>query len=349
VMMPGERYTVIVDFNDPTWIAGITAANGGVVPATLNLTLRNTARTPYPAGGPAKASTTGRIMQFRVNLSTITETGTYNPDPAQGVVPPLRPNNPIQQLVDPLTGALKVTPDKTRSLTLNEVMGAGGPLEILVNNTLWDGTNPYGPNRTDFTPITSSGETYYYSELPQEGETEIWEIINLTADAHPIHLHLVQFQLQSRQAFNLLGYTAAYNAAFPGGGPYTPGVYMPGYGPPQDYGTGNPLALGGNPDVTPSLLGVPMPPLPSEAGWKDTVITYPGEVTRIVVRWAPTDLPIGTAAADAYFPFDPNGGHGYVWHCHIIDHEDNEMMRPTSVVSNPNSLITRIYNLGVDY
>jgi FtsP/CotA-like multicopper oxidase with cupredoxin domain len=73
---------------------------------------------------------------------------------------------------------------------------------------------------------------------------------------------------------------------------------------------------------------------------------YPGQVTRIVVRWAPTDIPASTAPADANFPFDPNGGHGYVWHCHIVDHEDNEMMRPDEVVPNE---VTRKYIKGVDY
>jgi len=58
----------------------------------------------------------------------------------------------------------------------------------------------------------------YISEMPKEGETEKWEIINLTADAHPIHLHLVQFQLMNRQNFDVTKYSAAYAAAFPGGG-----------------------------------------------------------------------------------------------------------------------------------
>jgi len=361
VMMPGERYTVIVDFNDPTWIASITAAYaamGQAVPNTLNLTLRNTARTPYPAGAAAPQNTTGRILQFRVNMLSAVADTSYNPDLAQGGGGALRPS-PMKRLVDPVTGLLNVTENLTRSLTLNEVMGAGGPLAVLVNNTLWDGIQPDGTIRPDFTPVLSNGETYYYSELPQEGQIEIWEIINLTADAHPIHLHLVQFQLQSRQPFDVLGYNAVYDAAFPGGGTpvYPPGVYMPGYGPPKPYdfyatGANIPVRgpiFGGNPDVSPFLLGAAMPPLPSEAGWKDTVIMYPGEVTRIAVRWAPTDLPVGTPEADAYFPFDPDGGHGYVWHCHIIDHEDNEMMRPTSVVSNPNPLIIRSYNFGVDY
>jgi len=82
------------------------------------------------------------------------------------------------------------------------------------------------------------------------------------------------------------------------------------------------------------LLLPATPPLPNEAGWKDTVIMYPGQVTRIMVRWAPTDLPLNTPVANLHFPFDPDHGHGYVWHCHIIDHEDNEMMRPTSVMLN---------------
>jgi FtsP/CotA-like multicopper oxidase with cupredoxin domain len=80
-------------------------------------------------------------------------------------------------------------------------------------------------------------------------------------------------------------------------------------------------------------------------GWKDTVIMYPNEVTRIVVRWAPQDVLVNSVSAGVNkFSFDPTagqtvvddgfgypGGPGYVWHCHIIDHEDNEMMRPYMV------------------
>ena len=81
------------------------------------------------------------------------------------------------------------------------------------------------------------------------------------------------------------------------------------------------------------------------------MIMYPGEVTRIMVRWAPTDLPTDAPAADLHFPFDPNGGHGYVWHCHIIDHEDNEMMRPDSVMLNPDAPepANRLLKKGTDY
>ena len=74
------------------------------------------------------------------------------------------------------------------------------------------------------------------------------------------------------------------------------------------------------------------------------MIAYPGQVTRLAVRWAPQDA--GTTNTN-HFPFDPNGGHGYVWHCHIVDHEDNEMMRPNLVEPLPGA--NRTYEKGDDY
>lgn len=371
-IMSGERYTVIIDFAG--YQAGVIGPNG--LPYSGRWVIKNTGKTPYPAGKPPQGSTTGIIMQFVVGTLTAPDTS-FNPATLGAT---LRPS-PMVRLVNPATGTLAtgVTVNKNRQLTLNEVMGMpinaidpvtgvltaypGGPLEILVNNTKWEGKRITGVDTATnqyimqpipgFTGITTGGMTTYYSELPAEGETEVWEIVNLTADAHPIHLHLVQFQLLNRQNFNKNKYTKAYAAAFPAGfDPVTKtttagGVFIPVYGPPLDYNTGNPAALGGNPDITPFLQGAVKPPLPQEAGWKDTVMALPGQVTRFVVRWAPTDMPNNTPVANAYFPFDPNGGHGYVWHCHIIDHEDNEMMRPTSVVKNPNA--TRTYNPGTDY
>jgi spore coat protein A len=370
IVGPGERYEAIVDFNDTVWINNLTAANGGVLPATVNLHLRNNARTPFPGGAPAQNSTTGRIMQFRVNLTPpVNQDGSFDP----AGLAALRTRS-IIRLVNPVAGtpAAGVAPTVKRQLTLNEAMGPGGPLEVLVNNTKWGGHSIHevithnGVSitadgvRNDFTavpnPDGSPGVTYY-SELPNEGDTELWEIINITADAHPIHLHLVQFQLMNRQAFDAKGYIAAYDALFPAttttldpmtGLPYPGGVFIGGYGPPLPY-SGTTGILGGNPDVTPFLnakKAPAMPPLPSEAGWKDTVIMYPGEVTRILVRWAPTDVAVGDTANE-HFPFDPNGGHGYVWHCHIIDHEDNEMMRPDAVI--PKTGVIRTFNKGTDY
>ncbi|MBI3449606.1 MAG: multicopper oxidase domain-containing protein [Acidobacteria bacterium] len=332
VMMPGERADVIIDF-------------AGVAPGT-SLILRNVAKTPYPAGDTVDGRTLGRIMQFRVKAATGTDTS-Y--DPSLGAA--LR--TPMVRLVNPTSGTLAsgVTVQKTRQLTLNEVIEApvtvngfdfeGGPQEVLVNNTMWAGMDESGMVRSDFTPITLGGITTGYSELPKEGDTEIWEIVNTTADAHPIHLHLVQFQLVNRQAFDVKKYFMAYANAFGG-------TIVDGFGPPNDYNVPNADgAVGGNPAVGPFLRGPAKSPDANEAGWKDTVRMMPGQVTRIAVRWAPPSLPATTAPADAFYPFSPNEGHGYVWHCHIIDHEDNEMMRPTSVQLN--GLATRTCIMGTDY
>ncbi|HZW37583.1 MAG: multicopper oxidase domain-containing protein, partial [Deltaproteobacteria bacterium] len=93
------------------------------------------------------------------------------------------------------------------------------------------------------------------TENPTQDDTEQWEIYNFTVDAHPIHLHLVRFQVVNRE------------------------------------GAGGIRA-----------------PEPWEAGYKDTVIAYPGEITRVKATFDIAGL--------------------YVWHCHIVEHEDNEMMRP---------------------
>jgi FtsP/CotA-like multicopper oxidase with cupredoxin domain len=366
-MMSGERYWVIVDFKG--YEAGVVGPNG--LPYSGNWLLKNNAKTPYPAGASPQGTTVGRIMQFRVAGGPVTD-ASYNP--ATGAA-----------LRTPMTRLTGAAVQKTRQLTLNEVMGMpvnaidpvtgvpaaypGGPLEVLVNNTKLDGKRIIGDVDGRYVTEQLPGSTLdgpgknYLTEFPKEGETELWEIVNLTADAHPIHLHLVQFQLLNRQGYNKSTYLAAYNAAFPCGFDYVlgaaapGGVFIPAYGPPLAYDGTHPLSggkLGGNPDVGAVrkgkpvyLQGAPIPPKPHELGWKDTIIVLPNQVTRLLVRWAPTDLPANTPPALANFPFDPNGGQGYVWHCHIVDHEDNEMMRGNEVT--PNAGAVRSYVKGVDY
>ena len=308
-------------------------------------------------------------MQFRVGAAPSVADTSYAP--ALGT--PLRTGaRVINRLVNPRTGTLTTTAQVTRSLTLNEVMGPpttvvnpvtgvltaypGGPLEILVNNTKYMGTD-----RKDFTRVEVGGMTSYYSEVPQEGSTEVWELINMTADAHPIHLHLAQFQVLNRQSFSSK-YVGVHAAAFGSQQDLPPlldgcqaGAYCPGYGPPLRYD--EPVAsggkLGGNPDVTPWLSGPILPPAPHEAGWKDTVISYPGQVTRLAIRWAPTDRPVSTDRPNLHFAFDPSNfsGHGYVWHCHIIDYEDDEMMRPDIVSLNTDAppASERALRPGIEY
>jgi bilirubin oxidase len=98
------------------------------------------------------------------------------------------------------------------------------------------------------------------TENPAVDATEVWEIYNFTADAHPIHVHEVAFEVVNREGIE-------------DGAVRQPEVW--------------------------------------ETGLKDTVIAYPDEITRIKARF---DLP-----------------GQYVWHCHIVEHEDHEMMRPFSV------------------
>jgi spore coat protein A len=345
VIGPGERYQLIIDFNK---YAGKT------------ITMTNTGRTPFPKGAPPQGSTLGNIVQFRVNPTPVTD-NSYDP----GLGGAIRASSPIVRLAGwnatthlP-TGVAAVTPTQTRQLTLNEVMGPGGPLEILVNNTKWGGRRLDITGTTPETISTVSPTTgkldrgnNYLTELPAEGTVEQWEIINLTADAHPIHLHLVQFQILNRQNFNVNKYMTLYNGTFPAGwdpvaGAATAGgVFVPAYGPPADYFTPNADgALGGNPPLSGYLQNKPVPPDANEAGWKDTAIMYPGQVTRILVRYTPTD----NATTDTTgYPFEPNfDNYSYVWHCHIVDHEDNEMMRPYQVT--PDTTTTRTYTPGTNY
>jgi len=308
-LAPGERADVIVDFAP---VAG------------TNITMTNSAKAPFPKGAAADPQTVGQIMQFQVAPTPVTDT-TFNPALPGATLRGGATQPPAMVRLADGAGALApgVTPSITRLLTLNEVMGAAGPLEVLVNNTKYDGTK--SPNANGLANPTG------ITEMPLDGSTEVWEIVNLTADAHPIHLHLVQFQLISRQAFNVSAYMKKYNSLFPpatfNGVAYPGGVYIPEYGPPAFFNTTP--KLGGNPDVAPYLQGALAPPDPEEIGWKDTFKMFPGEVTRVVVRWLPQNVAVGGTGT---YPFDPKTGPGYVWHCHIIDHEDNEMMRPYKVV-----------------
>ena len=76
------------------------------------------------------------------------------------------------------------------------------------------------------------------------------------------------------------------------------------------------------------------PPSTRESGWKDTFVAPPGKVTRVRVRFAPQYSKEANLVPGVNpFPFDPTAGPGYVWHCHILDHEDNDMMRPMKITT----------------
>jgi spore coat protein A len=150
----------------------------------------------------------------------------------------------------PETAALR-----TRTITLDEAIDhIGNSMQMYLNKTRWH------------EPVT---------ELPKLGSTEIWEFVNLTEDTHPMHLHLVRFQVLDRRGFDVFSYRNGKGLRF---------------------------------------LAEPARPPANELGWKDTVQCPPGFITRIIVR------------------FDGYPGK-YLYHCHILEHEANDMMRPFEVVA----------------
>lgn len=242
-------------------------------PPGTSIILENDARAPYPSGDVPDSDTVGKIMQFTVQ---------HNEDMT---MPPELPKVLRCKPVPLLSPSCKI-----RILTLYEIEGPNGPLMVTLDGERWSA------------PI---------SQLPIVGSTEEWYIVNLTMDAHPIHLHLVQFKGVNRQMFDVDTYTEDWlklNSSL---------------GDPPWMTT--PKLL----HTTPYLIGDPISFEDNEQGWKDTIKAYPGEITRIRVRFAPQNAE--SCTGKNMFPFDPSVGPGYVWHCHILDHEDNEMMRPYRV------------------
>ncbi len=222
------------------------------------LTLKNNAKAPYPGGRGGACS---QLMQLRV-VKPLAGTDTTTP-PAQLMLPSISRLTPTT-----------ITP--MREIVLKEDMDpvAGEPIDVRINARWFD------------EPV---------EENPKAGSTEVWQFINLTVDAHPMHMHLVQFQILDRQEFDAAGYTAAWLAWI---------------------GDDRPIAT--KPILERYLTKAPIPPAPEETGWKDTAKVYPGEILRVIAKF---DIPQGTQ-----LPAE------YVYHCHILEHEENEMMRPFRVV-----------------
>ena len=262
LMGPAERADVIVDFSG--------LPDGTVVQMT------NTAP-DAPFGGfpdvPADPATTGQVMQFVVNAALTDQSPT---DPG-GATPATAPESLV--LDDNPGGDPLLVADSsvTRDLALLEEESAlicatidavTGVIQRVGNSTpplCARGGVPFAPKAA---VLGTNGSTVSVVTLwddpiatnPALDAIETWELWNQTADAHPIHLHLVKFEVLNREVIN---------------------------------------------------SGAPRPAEATEAGWKDTVISYPGEVTRVKAQFDIAGL--------------------YVWHCHILSHEDNEMMVPYCV------------------
>jgi len=200
----------------------------------------------FPVADPA---TTGQVLELRV----VPAGGADDSTPPRFLqLPPITP-------LPAETG--------TRRLALIEKADEGvgeeeeeveGPVEALLGTVDAEG---FWTERKWMDPVT---------ENPAVGATEVWEMVNTTGDAHPMHIHEIVFEVVNRE-----------------------GLVLDDEGDVLE-----PLQLDGN----------PVPPEPWESGFKDTVIAYPGQVTRVRAQFGKPGQ--------------------FVWHCHIVEHEDNEMMRP---------------------
>lgn len=222
IISPAERMDLVIDFTDQ--------------PVGTNITLINTANTPFDFGAPPNPESDGLIMQFRVKENTSgKDTST---------VPPILSHIKRYKEKDVC---------KIRDITIDVGVDRFSRLLFMLNNREFMGG---------------------VVEEPVIGELECWRIINSGLGVHPIHIHQIQFQLLDRIPFDVEAYTQTGQLRF---------------------------------------TGDPIPPPENERGWKDVIQAYPGQVTRLLVR------------------FGPFTGR-YVYHCHILEHEDHDMMRPFDVV-----------------
>jgi spore coat protein A len=177
---------------------------------------------------------------------------------------------------DPSVPAFPFTGMPDRMLTLNEDFDGNGRLIQTLGTFSQNGLNNQG--------LPTWGRAYVApsTENPTAGSIEVWQLMNLTSDTHPVHFHLVNVQVIQRQPFE---------------------------GDPTDW----------------SYSGPPIRPDPNEIGWKETVRMNPGEVITVITQFNLPRLPTA-AMNNAMSP--RTGGREYVWHCHILEHEEHDMMRP---------------------
>jgi spore coat protein A len=289
LLAPAERADIIVDFSK-------------VTPGS-RLIIYNDAPAPFPGGDPlvdyytgapdlsdvggAPSPVTGygpntrTLLQFRVtalsgapdpaSLSTL-ESLAVNRTPS-AILSTNVPNG-----LDPKKAVL------VRDLTLNEDFDDYGRLIQRLGTSVSTGLNNQG------LPTWARGYMDPSTENPKAGTVEIWRILNLTGDTHPIHFHLVNAQLLSRQPFDMDRFIQKNQIKF---------------------------------------TGPARPADANEAGWKETVRMNPGEVTTVIMKFDLPSVPFPVPLSQN--PVLGVAGYEYVWHCHILEHEEHDMMRPLVV------------------
>ncbi|MRR57524.1 MAG: copper oxidase, partial [Deltaproteobacteria bacterium] len=244
-LMPGERIDVLVDLK--------------LLPVGATLVLKNLG----PDGPYA---------------------GPFTPDIPSTVIPEI-----MRFTVVTLNAGIADVPSPTAAVNLRPVSGPivalPAPTAPIRNVSLMEITDQYGRTMPTVDSRGFMEMGMAPTELIKLNDVEEWHIINTTVDAHPMHLHLVAFELINRQLID-------------------PATFVP---PVTDLVT----RLFQQPSYTNATGSAPILPFAWEAGWKDTIDCPPGYVTRIKAR------------------FDIEGA--YVWHCHILSHEEHDMMRPLVV------------------
>ncbi len=296
ILAPAERADIIIDFSGQ---------------AGKEFILYNDAPGPFPMGGwdtdyfpgnplftiqPGYGPDTRQILKIKVKALT----GAPDPQPGGPIlnpnlldpaplVPYTTTTAPIPPL--PVPTSINGTPVGHRRLTLNEDFDQFGRLrQVIGTDTILVGSD--------------YGLEYLYpaTEIPNAGAIEVWEIFNRTGDTHPIHFHLVNVQILSRDAFTE-----------PNSGVFTP-------------------------------AGAPRGPEPDELGWKETVKMHPNEVIRVIMKFdlpaTPFKVPSSLRAAEMGIPAGVQANE-YVYHCHILEHEEHDMMRPLVVTGNPLEITQR--------
>jgi spore coat protein A, manganese oxidase len=309
ITAPAERWDVLIDFS---------------AYAGKKLILYNDAPAPFPVGAPTNdyfpgapqnpvvttpgfGPNTRQIMRFDVVLPLALPADPplnlpTNVDAIPGAIDPLLVNQTANTPVP-------FTPNATGTAATITLAGSQAPQTIPIRNlTLNEAFDAYGRliqlEGTNVPPVAGGGFGRAYTdpatEVVNQNDIEIWAVANLTADTHPIHIHLVNAQILARQPIKVNQYA---------------GTIVP--------------------------LGLPTGPAAYELGWKETIRMNPGEVTYVIMKFALPNVPFtvpssprATTAAGALGITVPAGktAHEYVYHCHILEHEEHDMMRPLVVI-----------------
>ncbi|KAH9300965.1 hypothetical protein KI387_012548 [Taxus chinensis] len=226
--------------------------------------LTNSAEYPYPSGDPVD-DLSSRVMKF-----VIEGPAGFDPEGDRTRIP------------DKLVECPRPKRDAaihTRYISFYEYESSTGePTHLFINGLPFDAAA---------------------TETPKQGSSEVWHVINLTEDNHPLHIHLALFfVVQQIEILDLEEFKSCMDQK-------NDAVKCD----IQKHAKGKTVAVAG-----------------PDSGWKNVYKMEPGFMTTIIV-----DFSLLGSSGRRPYPFNASDEPGYVYHCHILDHEDNEMMRPLKV------------------